>query len=199
MPSRVHYGGDEALEARVDSLESGDAWDGKSEGYVPTVQADDSIMWAPGGGGGGGADLSAVDEDITVLNNHKINLIAGTNPLFVVSIENEFDRLTITGSEDDESTTVRVRDPLNPADNYLAITVEDGETSLSLVQANERDGGVHLGSGSVSVQPDKPNTIMTGCSFEFLSGGTVVLQASDNSQHRLIVAPDGSLSTEPVV
>jgi hypothetical protein len=48
----VHYGGDEALEARVDSLESGDAWSNKTIGYVPVVQEDGSIEWeaAPSGG-----------------------------------------------------------------------------------------------------------------------------------------------------
>lgn len=44
-----------ALQSRVNAVESGDAWPGKSIGDVPRVQPDLTIMWEPPSGGGGTA------------------------------------------------------------------------------------------------------------------------------------------------
>lgn len=158
--------GDSALSARIDALA-------------------DSLE----SGGGGSVDLSAVDQDVTVINGHSLDLLNGTNPLFHVSLKNVFDRLTITGSEDDELTRVRICDPLLPADNYCQIEAGDGQTSLSLVQAATGDGG----GGAIFAFAGSPNMLQVGCDLQVsgsldLRGATVLLQAGVGIT---FVSPDG--------
>lgn len=143
--------------------------------------------------GGGGADLSNVDQDINVLNEHPVNLAGDL------------------GADADGSASLRWDEDL-----LYGIVVEstlgNGETDIYVVKPGDLDTWARLtssGSGSMLVLRHggqqaqlQAMTLDGGGAFDapsivFGSGLGPVLHAPDGSFHRIVVANDGTLSTVP--
>jgi hypothetical protein len=184
-------------EARLDALESGDAWTNKTTGYVPVVQADDSIMWAPGGGGGS-VDLSAINQDINVLNGHKIDLRSADYP----DSDTEA-HATIGWSDDTFGITVR-GEPFAPTDLYVVDPQDSGRHVHLSAQAGVsptiqiQDGAngfilSHNALGGMTLNAD-----LWTLDTRHTVGHGPIIRAPGGDFFRIIVANDGSLSTELV-
>ena len=186
------------LEARVDSLESGDAFGAGDPSDVLT-RGDPTPEWAPGGGGGG-ADLGAVDEDIVVLNSHVADFQGdiGSDAATRTSIGWRDDNygLCVTGPEGDAtSTDLYVQRP-GVRNQYVNISTYYGGHRPS-VQFRMLDGaGPSTLNARLYIVGEA--TIETDDVRHTASHGPILV-APDASLHRLIVANDGTLSTEPVV
>lgn len=200
MAGKGIYGGDTNLEARVDSLESGDAFGAGDPSDVLT-RGDPTPEWAPASGGG--ADLSAVDEDIVVINEHAVRMQAdvGLDPNAQGSVRFDPNNygVVVEGAPDYAFADLYVQAETNP-NRYLNLSV--GADPSSPVLTFSRGPGL-----AVSIRNTAPGMLHvrdTNMSFETRvdSGNDPgafgpILEASDNSLHRLVVAPDGTLSTVP--
>lgn len=188
MAGKGIYGGDTNLEGRVDSLESGDAWDGAATGRVLTSGTPPT--WEESSGGG--VDLSAVDEDIVVVNDHVLRLTG--------DVEDAAAGTTV-GWDTDGKYALRYRGAATNSETSVFYQAPDADSYLQAL-ATESSVGIafHVDGvgGAGNLDYDATNGLYFSDDVRFL-GGAPVLAAPDNSLHRLLVANDGTLSTEPVV
>lgn len=149
------------------------------------------------GGGGGAVDLSEVDQDITLLNSHQLELQGDP--------EDSGARASLTFNGSFYGAVVQSPVATGESDLYV---LNPGETEFSFEAGNHArllaaDGsaGVVLtanGNGQSIRNNGEGRLEMTG-DMEYAGNKGPVLVAPDASLHRLKVANDGTLSTEPVV
>lgn len=145
---------------------------------------------------GGGADLNAVDEDITVVNEHGLVLTADTeDPSHGVTMSwsPSSYSLDVVGTADADETTLYVRNPNVPG-SFCGIDVNGPIYAVKWWDNNDHSAGLKL-----NVTRPQGGLLMVTGDLTFGATQGVVLTAPDASLHRLKVANDGSLSTEPVV
>lgn len=147
--------------------------------------------WVDGTLGGSGADLGAVDEDIVVLNSHQIDLRGddGTDPILHSQVYFNADSWAtdIKSSVENGVTDVNVVDPESDT-TYVQLHAAAGEVIVTMRVAGEASNFSLAGQQMIET-------------FDVLhqAGTGPILRSPDQTQYRLIVANDGTLSTEPVV
>jgi hypothetical protein len=144
-------------------------------------------------GSGGSVDLSAVDQDVVVVNDHLLRLTGDVEDT-AAGVTLGWDTagayaLRYVGAVPNGETDVRFEAPGEP-DTYLQVSVSPSSIGLLFHVA-----GV---GGAGNLEYDATNGLFISDDVAFAGAGPV-LSAPDNSKHRLIVANDGTLSTEPVV
>ena len=182
------YGGDTSLEARVDSLESGDAWSNKTTGFVATVQGDGSIAWEAASGGG---SLDPAD-DITLTGNAAVDfqgdIGADSGAHTRIRWDDTNYGLAVVGPDAQQYTDFYVESPLDPAKN-IDLSVSDAASYIQL----QHGAGVYARMTLIANR-----RLLCDTEIELGTGQGVIMQSPDTSLHRLLVADDGTLSTEPV-
>jgi hypothetical protein len=149
------------------------------------------FLGSSSGSGGSGADLSAVDQDIVVENNHVVDVQSSTigsdaGAHATIGWDDNNYGVAVVGSAENASTDLYVQTP----DGLQYIDLYAGNGSASI--------GMHAGGGAnASLQVTVANTIDT-FDVRHQSDRGPVLKAPDGSYHRIVVANDGTLSTVPV-
>lgn len=180
-------GTDEAL-ALAQSLESGDAY-GAGNPTDVLLRSDPTPEWGPVGGG---TDLSAVNEDIVLLNDHVIQFrMASGDPVadrHSIGWSDSVAPLAITGTPAQNSSSVALIHPIDP-DRYVVVAAYDYASLILFANGAGESAQIRLAGDSLFWVPDMLHN----------PGRGPILRAPNASLHRLIVANDGSLSTEAVV
>ncbi len=179
-------------------LENGEP--GYEEGTGRFKIGDGETAWAdlgysPPSEDGGGVDLSAVDEDITVVNGHALSLQGDpvSDPAQGVRVwyDEGFGRLDVQSIDETGSTVVRVLLPAEPNTDFIRLSATE-----DYMEINFRQGG-----GQMSIRYSAEHGLTVGGLL--LGGGdfraSPVLRDANDDMHRVIVGTDGTLSTEPVV
>lgn len=146
--------------------------------------------WSGGPLGGGGADFSAVDEDIVLLNSHDVEFQGdGEDPIQSVKVGWDSDRwgLVVEGTVENETTELYV---VEPGDTTTCIRLAAQASGPSLLFASNGTG--------FTIQQVGPALLHISADLQFVADRGVVLSSPDNSTHRVVVANDGTLSTEPM-
>lgn len=155
--------------------------------------------WTGGtlGGGGGSVDLSAVNQDIVVVDDHALEMRSAVDAdasARLVCDADAFYGFVARNIPASGSTRFVVASPEDDT-HYVSFTAGPGGVNVVL----------HVGSNNLSFTLTNSGPVQVAGDVAFLgdilfnSGKGPILIAPDLSRHRLIVANDGSLSTEPVV
>lgn len=135
-------------------------------------------------GSGGSVDLSAIDQDVTLLNNHAVDFHGPADDAAAAATMAWSDdryALVVTSTTENGETDFAVADPANP-ENYVIVTV----TSSGLCRVAFRSGGV-----GAQISLDGANRLST-TDISHAAGTGPIVVAPDGGVWRLGVANDGT-------